>query len=75
MRIFLPRGGKSGGCTPIPLKYAYDGKKIPIDVKDVIAGGNYFSEIKEIEVQDPQSKTMDINTQAPISYSYKGITY
>ncbi len=50
-------------------------KKITIDVKDVIAGSNYFSQIKEIEVQDPVSKTKIINTQAPFSYSYKGITY
>ncbi len=75
VRIFLPSVGKSGGCNPIPLKYEYDGKKITIDVKDVIAGSNYFSQIKEIEVQDPVSKTKIINTQAPFSYSYKGITY
>ncbi len=75
VRIFLPSVGKSGGCNPIPLKYEYDGKKITIDVKDVIAGSNYFSQIKEIEVQDPVSKTKVINTQAPFSYSYKGITY
>ncbi|WP_442884637.1 Fe-S-containing protein, partial [Campylobacter jejuni] len=40
VRIFLPSVGKSGGCNPIPLKYEYDGKKITIDVKDVIAGSN-----------------------------------
>lgn len=75
VRIFLPSVGKSGGCNPIPLKYEYDGKKISIDVKDVIAGSNYFNQIKEIEVEDPVSKSKVINTQAPFSYSYKGITY
>lgn len=75
VRIFLPSVGKTGGCNPIPLKYEYDGKKIIIDVKDVIAGSNYFSQIKEIKVQDPVSKEEVINTRAPFSYSYKGITY
>ncbi|EAH6258919.1 DUF2318 domain-containing protein, partial [Campylobacter coli] len=75
VRIFLPSVGKSGGCNPIPLKYDYDGEKITIDVKDVVAGSNYFSQIKDIQVQDPVSKDKIINTQAPFSYSYKGITY
>lgn len=75
VRIFLPSVGKSGGCNPIPLKYEYDGKKIIIDIKDVVAGSNYFSQIKEIKVQDPVSKEEVINTRAPFSYSYKGITY
>lgn len=75
VRIFLPSVGKTGGCNPIPLKYDYDGEKITIDVKDVVAGSNYFSQIKDIQVQDPVSKDKIINTQAPFSYSYKGITY
>lgn len=75
VRIFLPSIGKTGGCNPIPLKYEYANKKITIDVKDVIAGSNYFRQIKEMQVQDPVSKDKVINTQAPFSYSYKGITY
>lgn len=75
VRIFLPSVGKSGGCNPIPLKYTYDGKNIIIDVKDVIAGSNYFNQIKEIQVSDPVSKDKLINIKAPFSYSYKGITY
>ena len=75
VRIFLPSVGKSGGCNPIPLKYIYDGKKIIIDVKDVVAGSNYFNQIKEIQVSDPVSKDKLINIKAPFSYSYKGITY
>lgn len=75
VRIFLPSVGKTGGCNPIPLKYEYANQKITIDVKDVVAGSNYFRQIKEIQVQDPVSKEKIINTQAPFSYSYKGITY
>ncbi len=75
MRIFSTECRKNRGCNPIPLKYDYDGEKITIDVKDVVAGSNYFSQIKDIQVQDPVSKDKIINTQAPFSYSYKGITY
>lgn len=71
VRIFLPSVGKTGGCNPIPLKYDYDGEKITIDVKDVVAGSNYFSQIKDIQVQDPVSKDKIINTQAPFLTAIK----
>ncbi|MCX2682600.1 Fe-S-containing protein [Campylobacter sp. MIT 21-1685] len=75
VRIFLPSVGKAGGCNPIPLSYIYDGKTVSVNVKDVVAGSNYFNEIKEKEVQDPVSNEKLINLQAPFSYTYKGITY
>lgn len=75
VRIFLPSVGKAGGCNPVPLSYFYDGKDIIINVKDVLAGSNYFSQIKEKEVQDPVSNESLINLKAPFSYSYKGFTY
>ncbi len=75
VRIFLASIGKAGGCNPIPLEYEFDGKNITIDLKDVVAGSNYFNEIKEMQVIDPVSKDRVINLKAPYSYNYQGITY
>lgn len=75
VRIFLPSVGKEGGCNPIPLAYSFDGQKIRIKLEDVIAGSNYFTQIKEIEVSDPISGEKVLNTKAPYSYSYAGLSY
>lgn len=75
VRIFLLSVGKEGGCNPIPLPYEFDGEKITIKLEDVIVGTNYFTEIKEVMVQDVVSKTKILNTKAEFSYLYKGLTY
>ena len=75
VRIFLLSVGKEGGCNPIPLAYKFDGQKIIIKVEDVVVGTNYFTQIKEIQVQDPVSKTKILNSKAEYSYIYNGITY
>lgn len=75
VRIFLLSVGKEGGCNPIPLPYEFDGEKITIKLEDVIVGTNYFTQIKEIMVQDVVSKTKILNTKAEFSYLYKGLTY
>ena len=75
VRIFLLSVGKEGGCNPIPLSYTFDGNKITIKLEDVIVGTNYFTQIKEILVQDPVSKTKILNSKAEFSYIYKGLTY
>ena len=75
VRIFLLSVGKEGGCNPIPLKYEFDGEKITIKLEDVIYGTNFFTEIKEVLVTDPVSKTKILNSKAEFSYLYKGLTY
>lgn len=75
VRIFLLSVGKEGGCNPIPLPYEFDGEKVIIKLEDVIVGTNYFTQIKEIQVQDPVSKTKFLNSKAEFSYIYKGLTY
>ncbi|KGI56112.1 Fe-S-containing protein [Campylobacter sp. MIT 97-5078] len=75
VRIFLPSVGKEGGCNPIPLAYKFDGEKISIKLEDVIKGSKFFTEVKELEVQDPVSKTKLINLKARYFYIYAGLTY
>ncbi len=75
VRIFLLSVGKEGGCNPIPLPYEFNGEQIIIKLEDVIIGTNYFTQIKEILVQDPVSKTKILNSKAEFSYMFKGITY
>lgn len=75
VRIFLLSVGKEGGCNPIPLPYEFDGTKITIKLEDVIVGTNYFTQIKEVLVQDPVSKTKILNSKAKFSYIYRGLTY
>lgn len=75
VRIFRQSVGKEGGCNPIPINFDYDGEKIRIKLEDVIAGSGYFSEIKEIAVNDPVSGEKLINSRAAASYIYKGLTY
>lgn len=75
VRIFLLSVGKEGGCNPIPLPYEFDGQKVIIKLEDVIVGTNYFTQIKEIMVQDPVSKTKILNSKAEFSYVFRGLTY
>ena len=75
VRIFLLSVGKEGGCNPIPMPYEFDGEKITIKLEDIIVGTNFFTQIKEVKVTDPVSKTKLINLKAEYSYFYNGFTY
>ncbi len=75
VRMFIPSIGKPGGCNPIPLRSKVAGEYIEISVNDLDDGAEYFSEVVEIEVEDPVSKGKLINLKAPFRYDYKGRTF
>lgn len=75
VRIFLPSVGKMGGCNPIPLAHRIEGENIIISVYDVLEGSNFFSQTQQKQVTDPVSGTKLINFDAPVQYTFKGITY
>lgn len=75
VRIFLPSVGKMGGCNPIPFPYKTDEKTLTIELKDIMMGANYFSEIREKKVLDPVSKKEIINLKAKFNYVYGDKTY
>lgn len=75
VRIFKPSIGKPGGCNPIPLAWSQQDQELIIDGKDLLEGGSYFTEIKEITVVDPVSHETLTNLSAHKSFDYAGHTY
>ncbi len=72
VRIFVPSIGKPGGCNPVPLEHEADGETITIKVSSLEKGAKYFSEVVEIEVEDPVTGARLLNLTAPHQYEYKG---
>ena len=75
VRIFVPSIGKPGGCNPIPLDHEADGETISIPVSNLEKGAKYFSEVVEIEVEDPVTGAHILNLTSPHQYEYKGRTF
>lgn len=75
VRIFLPSVGKPGGCNPIPFKFKQEDGKIIIPKDEIAQGAGYFSEIVPIEVKDPISGALLLNTEAKFTYTYYGKTF
>lgn len=75
VRIFRPSIGKPGGCNPIPLDHAVEDGAVVIAAAELEKGARYFSEVVEIEVEDPVSGRKLINLDAPHRYDFEGRTY
>lgn len=75
VRIFVPSIGKPGGCNPIPFEWEQDETHVLIKQAVLEKGAMYFSEIVEIEVQDPVTGKILINLKAPHQYDFRGKTF